>query len=262
MKDHGSRISEVRHPDIRHLKPIVVAVLMLMPGAPASAQDPLSLLFGMEAAYARVTSYTARFVRQELVRDILRPREEALLKYQRPGRIYLRWISGPPKGREILFVEGRDNNRMLVHEPGVLSLFSTIVMAPGHPRVLQESRHPVTDIGIGRLIELILDNVRRARGTGELSLLEQEVAGGDGRPERGLEVVLSRERSKHDDSYRLSLSVDAGSGLPVRATVYDWEDHPVADYAYLDLRINPELTARDFDPENPAYGFPRWRINR
>ena len=109
----------------------------------AAGEDLASLLFGMEAAYARVQSYTARFVRQEVVNGSLRPREEALLKFQ---------------GREILFVPGGNDNRMLVREPGFFTGLATIVMAPDSPRVLRESRHPVTDIGIGQLIGLILDN--------------------------------------------------------------------------------------------------------
>jgi hypothetical protein len=55
----------------------------------------------------------------------------------------------------------------------------------------------------------------------------------------------------------LTLAVD--SGLPVRAIVHDKDDGVVADYAYRDLKLNPSLTAADFDAANPAYGFPRWR---
>jgi hypothetical protein len=32
--------------------------------------------------------------------------------------------------------------------------------------------------------------------------------------------------------------------------------------AYLDLRLGPSLEARDFDPTNPGYAFPRWKISR
>ncbi len=230
---------------------------LLMPGAPAAAQDALSLLFGMETAYARVTEYTARFLRQEIVGGVLRPREEALLKYQRPGRIYLHWISGPPRGREILFVKGRDDDQMLVREPGMLSVLFTIVMAPDHPRVLQESRYPVTDVGIGRLIELVLENARHARASGGLSVLGGNVAG-DG--ECRIEVVFPRERSDRYCCSRVALQVDVGSGLPVGVTIYDWESRSVAEYGYRDLRVNPGFTASDFDPNE--YGFPRPRLHK
>lgn len=237
--------------------------LVLALGSPAGAgADPASLLFGLETAYARVQSYTARFVKQEVVDGTLRPREEALLKFQRPGLLYLRWTAGPPAGREILFVPGRNDDRMLVREPGWLSSLVTVAMAPDSPRVLRESRHPVTDVGIGRLVELIVDNARRAAAAGELTLRDRGVVAGTAGPERRLEAVLPRDGQGRYYCYRLDLGVALGSGLPVRATIYDWGDRMVADYEYLDLKLNPVLTAGDFEAANPEYGFPRWRVSR
>ena len=213
----------------------------------------------MEAAYARVERYTARFVRQEVVGGVPRPREEALLKWRRPGLMYLRWTAGPPVGREILFVPGRNGDRMLVREPGLLPRFATIVMAPDSPRVLEESRHPVTDIGIGRLIDLVLADTRRAARAGELTVRDHGMTRGPGGLERRLEVVFPGDRERGYAGHRLALTLAVDSGLPVRAIVHDRDDDVVADYAYRDLGLDAELTAADFDAGNPAYGFPRWR---
>jgi len=228
----------------------------------AAGEEPARSLFGMEAAYARVEGYTARFVRQEVVDGALRPREEALLKFRRPGLIYLRWVAGPPVGRQILFVPGKNHDRMLVREPGLFTSLATIVMAPDSPRVLSESRHPVTDIGIGQLITLVLDGARRAEAAGELTVRDDGVAPGADRLERRLEVVLPREGEKGYYCYRLALRIAADSGLPVRAVIYDRDDRTVADYEYRELRLNPTLTRADFDPANPEYGFPHWRVAR
>jgi len=48
----------------------------------------------------------------------------------------------------------------------------------------------------------------------------------------------------------------------VRAVMHDWDDRTVADYAYREVRLNPPLTRTDFDPANPEYGFPHWRVAR
>jgi len=245
------------------MKALAALTLMLALASSAwAADDLLSLLLGMEAAYARVTDYTARFARQERISGTLRPREEALLKFQRPGRIYLRWVAGPPKGREILFAKGRGDDRVLVREPGVLSGLFTLVMAPDSPRVLRQSRHPITDVGLGRLIELLVTNTRRASQRGELTLLDRGVTEESGRRERQLEGVLPRDPGKGYYCYRVLVSVDLESGLPVTATIFDWDDRMVADYAYRELRLNPGLRDVDFDPANPEYAFPRWRFAR
>ncbi len=226
----------------------------------AAAQDPATLFVRMEAAYARVTDYTARFERQEWVGGTLRPREEALLKFQRPHRFYLKWLSGPSEGREAIYVEGTRDNKVMIHEPGVFSGFFTVVLDPGHPRVMRESRHPLTDIGIGRLIELITNNGRRALARGELLLVDRGPGEEYGRRVQRVEAILPRDPTKGYYCYRLLLSVDAEWELPVRAMIYDWEDRLVGDYAYHELRVNPGLRAEEFDPANPAYGFPRWKL--
>ena len=240
---------------------MAVALALGLAVPAAAAEDPASLLLGMEAAYAGVTEYTARFSRQEWVGGALRPREEAFLKFQRPGRVYLRWTAGPPKGREILLVKGPQGDQILVHQPGMFSGLFTVVMAPDHPRVLKESRHPVTDVGIGRLVELIVANVKRGRERGELTVVDHGMSQASGRPERRIEGVWPRDRAKGYYCYRAIVGIDAEWGLPVAVTIFDWDDRLVADYVYRNLRLNPGLSALDFDPSNPEYSFPRWHLS-
>lgn len=241
-----------------------LAVLVLGLAAPAWAAEgdgPARMLVGMEAAYTRVESYTARFSRQEVVGSVLRPREEALVKFQRPERMYLRWVAGPPRGRELLFVRGRDGDRALVHEPGLLSGLFTFVLAPDSPRVLSQSRHPITDIGLGRLIDLILGTSRRAQERGGLTVSDAGLIAEDGRQARRIELRVPRGAGPGDDVRRAVIAIDVSSGLPVAAVLSDEAGRAVAEYAYRDLRLNPSLDALDFDPANPAYGFTRWRLS-
>src|SRR5207247_11031833 len=113
-------------------------------------------------------------------------------------------------------------------------------MAPDSPRVLSESRHPVTEIGIGQLITLVLDGARRAGAGGELTVRDDGVAPGADGLERRLEVILPRERERGYDCYRLALSVSAESGLPVWAVMCDRAGRAVGDYAYRkEARIQP-----------------------
>ena len=227
----------------------------------AAGEDSARLLFGMEAAYAKVSDYTALFARQEVIEGRLRPAEEALLKYRRPRSIYLRWVAGPGTGREILFVEGRDGGRILLHHPGLLSGLVTAVLAPDSPRVLRESRHPITDVGIGRLIELIAANARRALGRNELAVADAGVVEARGRREHRLELTLPRDPAKGYYCYRAIVAIDLEWNLPVAARIFDWSDRMVEDYRYREVQLNPGLSPLDFDPANPEYRFPRWRVN-
>lgn len=243
------------------MRPLVLAVLVLaLTSRPAVAVDLEAVLERMEGAYAAVQSYTARFAREERIGQALRPREEALIKFRRPGRLYLRWIAGPPKGREILFVEGRDDGKALVHEPAGLARLVTVVVAPDSPRVLRDSRHPITDLGLGRLVDLIVGNARRALRHNEVTVVDHGAIAEAGRAERRLELVLPRDPAKGYYCYRVLVAIDQPTGLPTGVEIFDWDDRFVASYAYRDLRVNAGLTALDFEPSNPEYGFPRWRL--
>ena len=240
---------------------LTLVLALLLPGPAVGAADPaaVAVLEAMEPAYARVSAYTARFIRQEVVGGRLRPREEALLKFQRPHRFYLRWIAGPPAGREMLYPAGAEG-RVLVHEPGMMTGLFTAVLEPDSAHVLRESRHPVTDIGIGRLVTLILDNARRALRDGELEILERGVRTEGLAQERRLELVFPRAPQAGYYAHRALVSVDVQTRLPVTATIFDAGGRMIEDYAYRDVRLNPPLTALDFDPANPEYRFPRWRV--
>lgn len=235
---------------------VVAGIVPAHAAAPPDASRELSaLLASMEAAYAGVADYTARFVRREVVAGHQRAAEEAVLKFQRPGRIYLRWTAGAPSGREIIFVPGRDGDRALVHEPGLVSGRFTVLMAPDHPRILAESRHPITDVGLGRLIELVASNVRRGMARGEVQLTDH---GDDGHVRR---IELSFPRDPSLGYYCRRFLATLRNGLPVTAAVHDFDGRLVAEYAYHDLRLNAGLTDTDFDPTNPAYRFPRLRFS-
>jgi hypothetical protein len=240
---------------------LALALALALPGRAVGGADAgaVAVLEAMEPAYARVSAYTARFIRQELVGERLRPREEALLKFQRPQRFYLRWIAGPPAGREMLY-PGDAEGRVLVHEPRLLTRLFTAVLEPDSAHVLRESRHPVTDIGIGRLVTLILDNARRALRDGQLDIVERGVSTDGGRPERRLELVFPRLAEARYYAHRALVGVDVDTQLPVTATIFDGRGRMIEDYAYRDVRLNPPLTALDFDATNPEYGFPSWRV--
>jgi len=236
------------------------AVLGVVLATPALAEEPLALVARMEASYARVRDYTAIFKKTEQVEGVLLDREVIQLKYQRPFRVYLRWLAGPKEGREVLYVDGANGNRLLVADPSGLRRFFTLVLDPRDQRAMRENRHPITDIGIGKLIELISENARRAWARAELRLIDRGAGEEGGRPVWRYEAVLPDDPGKGYFCARFRLAVDRELELPVRAWIHGWDGNLLGDYAYADLRVNPELAPEEFEPTNPAYQFPRWRL--
>jgi len=100
---------------------VAVAVLWAGPAWPADvpAGDLLRLLDLADTQYAKIQDYTSTMVSRERVGEVLRPQERVLLKFQRPFKVYMRWLDGPSKGREGLFVSGAHDNKFLISEPRV-----------------------------------------------------------------------------------------------------------------------------------------------
>jgi len=215
----------------------------------------------METSYARVRDYTAMFHRRERIDGDWRAEEVSLLKFQKPFKVYMRWLSGLSEGREAIYVEGANENRVVIHEAQGFSRFFSFLLDPGGWRILKDSRYPFTEIGIGRLIERVGKDARRARARGEIRLVDHGKGKVYGRDVRQIEGVLPRDQGAGYASYRIVLALDEENWLPIQAALYDWDNVITGEYAYSDLRVNPRLNEIDFESSNPAYHFSKWRIS-
>jgi hypothetical protein len=239
-------------------------LVMLLP-VKLGAADPavgelLRLLDLADKQYAQIHDYTALMISRERVKDVLQDQERILLKFQRAFKVYMRWMEGPSKGREGLYVSGAYDEKFLIYEPRGLQRLFTAALVPTDARVMEKSRHPVTDVGIGRLLEIVGDNTRRASRNGVLRVVDRGVGEVAGRRVRQIEGILPRDPQAGYYAYRVQLSFDDEHRIPIRVVVFDWSDQLVEDYTYSDLRLNPGLSVLDFDPSNKEYGFSTWRI--
>ena len=241
---------------------IALGLLSCLPRTVSSASvgEMLQLLSLAEKSYAGVTDYTSVFVSRERIGGTLRPPETIQLKFQRPFKVYMKWVDGPSRGREGLYVSGANNGRFFIHEPRGIQRFFTVALEPTDRRVMEESRHPVTDVGIGRLLEIVGTNARRGAQAGVLQVIDRGLGDVAGRRVRQVEAILLRDAKAGYYCYRVLLAFDEENHLPIRIVVYDWTDQVVEEYTHAQLQLNPGLTERDFDPENREYGFSGWRI--
>lgn len=225
-----------------------------------NAQVFLQFVTRGEIAYEEVRDYTATMRSVDRIGEALEAERITLLKFQRPFKVYMRWLDQASQGREALYVAGENDNKFLIAEKSGVAKFFTARLDPRDPRLLARSRHPVTDLGIGRLLEIIAANAKRAARAGVLQVVDHGSGKVADRPVREFEVTLPRDASQGYYGYRFRVSFDGDNRLPIRIVVYDWSDRLVEDYSYTKLVLNPGLGAADFDPRNPAYVFSGWRI--
>lgn len=223
-------------------------------GGAADGPDPAKWIEEAEAAYDRVTSYTAVVHKQQRVAGKLLPEETILLKFKKPFSLYMKWIEAPYKGSELLYVAGWNENRVRAHRGG-LTRFITRDLDPGDPGLMAHNLRPVTDLGIGQLVKIVAVNVRTAINAGELGFSERGEESVYGRKTNVLEFALPDNGAGGYDGHRLVINQDAESRLLIRIRVYDQKGHLVENYGYASLDLDARLTDADFDPAHSGYRF-------
>jgi Protein of unknown function (DUF1571) len=208
----------------------------------------------MQQAYNQVDHYTAIFLIQERVDRELRPTQELELKFKKPLKIYLRWLKGKHEGRQALYPAGVDGNELWVRQPLLVGAI-TISLDPQSPRARKGSRHPITEVGIGKLLNFVMENASRGMQRGELTIEEHGQHSTFDRPAQRYLLHFPSDPTKGYYCMTALIDVDREYRLPIYAEIFDWQSQLIERYGYRDVHLNPGLREEDFHPNNPAYGF-------
>jgi hypothetical protein len=181
----------------------------------------------------------------------------------RPLSVYFRFLQ-PFAGREAIWVEGGHDGKLLVHEGGVARLIAgTLKLDPRSGMAMSGCRHPISEAGLGYLIEKVSSRWEIELKAGESVVSIHRNARVGDRPCTMIEAKhpVRREGYVH---HKVKLYVDQELRLPIRVEAYAWptgdeeSSELLEEYTYLNLVLNPGLSPTDFDPANSAYGFTRF----
>ena len=263
----------------------VLLACLISPFASISAQEvekPIAARHPLEPALERakaglklledsVSDYTATIIKRERIGGKLKEHEFVYAKIRNrklkdgkivvPFAVYLKFLKPDSvAGREVIWVEGANENKIVAHETGLLG-FKRFYLPPDGLIAMMGQRYPITDIGIQKLVEELL-----VRGENDLKYDECEVnfykgAKVDKYVCTLIEVIHPVQRD-HFSFFRARIYIDETLGVPVRYAAWTWPTEPGGDpvleeeYTYRNIKLNVGLTAADFDPDNAAYKYP------
>lgn len=219
---------------------------------------------------SHVRDYTAVFVKRErhsnqlseAVTMDVKIRRELRVDGQKtePLSVYLKFQK-PQTGREVIWVEGENDGKLIVHEGSGLQKYVRLNLDPQGTIAMLGNRYPITDIGFGSLFRKLISRATedRKRGTCQVEIYcHQEFAG---RPCTVIEAKHSNPGG--GSSHHLArIYIDEEWEIPVKYSAYLWPEvsggPPVLDEEYLwqEIRFNVGLKDEDFDPDNERYDFP------
>ncbi len=233
-----------------------------------------ALMLDARAKLQTIPDYLATFTRQERVNGRLLGRESTELKVRHaPFSVYMKWNEGSDVGREILFIKGQNDGRMLIKKGGkVGDLLPTFKLEPTSDMAMKESRYPISDSGLLNLVEKILSYCERDlkldEGVNCQFLPDQKI---DGRLCYAIRTDYGC--AEVDPEYRCSIVfVDKDTTIPLCVKNYGWSDKCGAPasansklseetlvefYAFTGMRYQSRLPDTEFDQANAQYRFRR-----
>lgn len=247
---------------------LILGIAVVLPlkawAADVAESHPLHplLLHAYEAKKAmnRINDYEAMFTKREMVNGKMLTTQMQLKLRERPFSVYTRFVN-PHAGREIIFVEGRNNNLMRAHEgSGLASLVGTISLPIDGPDARKENRYPINMVGMTNLIDKIVEQWEYEGQFGEIEVKQYPQA------KLGnlncIALESSHPQPRKQFRYQMTrLYIDKDSKLPVRVEQYEFPAQPgtapvlVEEYTYTNIRVNLQFSDADFDENNPNYKF-------
>lgn len=214
------------------------------------------------------SGYTADFAKIEVVNGALTNEQLMQMKLRHaPFSVYMKWTAGKP-GQELLYVDGQNEGSMVVRPSGIKGrLLGAIKLDPYGSLALNESRHPVTEAGLLRLAQIILESrYKEANWLDGYTCVESQTTI-DGRPCHTFTIEYDSPKVRHD--YRKSvISIDREYLYVAKIENFAWPTEDIAaaeldtetlieSYTYTNVNFDHQLAAIDFTTANREYGLRR-----
>lgn len=247
------------------------ACLMCLPCAGLAQEKPskpaaAELQALVDAALARleeIPDYTYRLRKQERVGgELLEPQTLITKIRHKPFSVYVRFTAPESvEGKEAIYVEGKNDGKLIGHGVGFQRLFGTQKLDPTGSIAMMGNRNPITDSGMKNLLLKLKTTLTNPQSISayEFTLLDGTEPV-DKRP--CICAEMRNPRPTKDNLYaRSKIYFDEEWRLPVRFQRWYWSSPTggkellVEDYTYEQVKFDCRLTDKDFDPENPEYDF-------
>jgi hypothetical protein len=227
---------------------------------PAPAESKLRRLHRLAAEeYAGIDSYIVRVTRREQVNGKAHPQEIIRFTFRKePWSVHFVWLDGDGKGREVVYVKGRYENKIhTLVGPGdslLMRAGSRIALAPDSPLVRSASRYPITDAGIGGVIDrfgaLLEANEKGDKRRGTLTYVGPQKRPEYEAPLEAAEQVIPPGANKDlPRGGRRWWMFDPVRHLPVLIILYDDRGQEVEYYCHDRFQYPVKLDDDDFNPD-------------
>ncbi len=197
-----------------------------------------------------LSDYTVTLTSQERVGGKLLPEATMLVKFKRPFSVYIKNLTGKQKDREIIYVKGQNNNKMIISRVSILGGLPGKI-SPDNFWAKKESRHTITEAGLPNTMNLMVSILEKEEKAAVCRATVTYL--GEGYCSSKKVIRLRIENSSY--APKTEIALDAATLYPASIISYTADGSLLESYTYHDIKTNVGLTDADFDPKNPEYHF-------
>lgn len=211
--------------------------------------DHIALLkWSLEHYDKNIQDYSATFYKQERIDKKIKPLEEIdILFKDEPFSVLMRWRKNAGSIDKLLYVEGQNDNKMVVHPTGLFSWIDSVKRDPRCKKARESTQRTCDQFGFYRSMQSLLEVYEQAGKAGDLQIKYLGETKVDKRKCVAMERLLPPKASYPYG--RLVMEFDVEYLLPTAITAYDWKGKLVSQYVYKDLSFNRETSAEKFTPQ-------------
>jgi hypothetical protein len=202
-----------------------------------------------------VRDYSCTLVKRERVDGELGEYQHILMKVAHdPFSVYMSFLK-PHTGREVLYVAGQNDNKMVVLEAGFKRYLGKLNLDPQGSVAMNGQKHPITSVGIRNLTEKLLKMWEAETQYAECEVTTNADSKINGRSATMVQITHPIPRQNFR-AHVQRLFFDNELKVPIHYDAFLWPPQaggePLLDesYTYTNLKINNGFTARDFDANN------------
>jgi hypothetical protein len=257
-------------------EPLLRVARATTPSIPAHPLDP-ALEFarnGLATIQSEIRDYTCTLVKRERINGQLGDYEYMFTKIRNrqvvdgqvvsPFSVYMYFLKPTSvQGREVLYVEGKNDNKMIAREGGTAGKYlPTVWLRPNGIIAMRGQLYPITDIGLENLVVKLIERGESEKKSGNMNCAVSfaQNAKINGRACTLLQIKYDKP-GPNVEFHLAQIFIDDEHQVPIRYAAFGFPQKPgesppvLEEYTYLNLKFNVGLTDKDFDETNSEYRF-------
>jgi hypothetical protein len=195
----------------------------------------------LDRNYSEVQSYRAVMHKRERLKGSLHALEITEVQFrENPFSVFMNWKQGAGRAQRVLYVDGLENNMMVVRPAGLLGALGTFKRAPDGAEARASGRYLITEFGMTlgtkRTLKAMLDAKAR-------NALFVNYEGIFRVPQAGDRLCYKLVRTPYEPVeeegvYHLTIYIDLETWLQVGSVLKDRDGKLIAEYFFRDIHIN------------------------